>query len=103
MSWTVYILECGDGTLYTGITNRLQERIEAHGAGLGAKYTRGRGASRVVYTEPAADRAAASRRETAIKKLTRQAKLKLLAIEESYNRKDAKNAQMMERKDRGKA
>lgn len=69
MSWTVYILECADGTLYTGITNDLSRRIAAHENGTGAKYLRGRGPLRLVYTESHPDRAAASRREAAIKRL----------------------------------
>ena len=48
MSWIVYVLECSDGTLYTGITNDLKSRIIAHQNGVGAKYTRGRGP--VSYT-----------------------------------------------------
>lgn len=77
--WTIYILECGDGTLYTGITNRLAERLAAHESGAGARYTRGRGPFRLVYEEAASDRAAASRRELAIKKLTLPAKRRLIA------------------------
>ena len=52
MSYTLYILRCGDGTLYTGITNDLPRRLYAHRAGTGAKYTRGRGPLSLVYTEP---------------------------------------------------
>ena len=71
MIWTVYILLCGDGTYYTGITNDLPRRLQAHRSGRGAKYTRGRGPLTLVYTEEQPDRAAASRREAAIKALTR--------------------------------
>ena len=71
MVWTVYILRCGDGTYYTGITNDLPRRIRAHRLGRGAKYTRGRGPFTLVYTEEQPGRAAASRREAAIKALTR--------------------------------
>ena len=71
MVWTVYILRCGDGTYYTGITNDLPRRIRIHRLGRGAKYTRGRGPLTLVYTEEQPDRAAASRREAAIKALTR--------------------------------
>lgn len=74
MNWTVYILQCADGTLYTGITNDLDARISAHEAGTGAKYTRGRGPFKLVFREVARDRASASRREIEIKALSRMAK-----------------------------
>ena len=79
MAWTVYILRCGDGTLYTGITDDLPRRLAAHRAGRGAKYTRGRGPLTLVYREEQPDRAAASRRECAIKRLTRAEKEALAA------------------------
>ena len=79
MAWWVYILRCGDGTLYTGITDDLPRRLEAHRAGRGAKYTRGRGPLALVYWEKQTDRAAASRREWAIKRLTRTEKEALAA------------------------
>ena len=77
--WSVYIAECADGSLYTGIARDLAARILAHNAGKGARYTQGRGPVALVYSEAAADRSAASRRESAIKKLTRTAKLRLIA------------------------
>jgi putative endonuclease len=77
MGWCCYILECADGTLYTGITNDLDKRLAAHNAGSAAKYTRARLPVRVVYTEAHPDRAAASRREIAIKRLPRAEKLRL--------------------------
>ena len=49
--WVVYMLECKDGTLYTGITDRLEHRLEAHRAGKGAKYTRGRSPLKLRYLE----------------------------------------------------
>lgn len=73
--WFVYILCCSDKTLYTGITNDLEQRLDAHNAGLGAKYTRGRTPVRLIYQEKAANKAEASRREYQIKKLTRAEKL----------------------------
>ncbi|MEZ5918885.1 MAG: GIY-YIG nuclease family protein [Alphaproteobacteria bacterium] len=79
MGWVVYILECADGTFYTGITNDLDNRIEAHEAGRGAKYTKGRGPFRLVYTEECPTRSEASRREIQIKKLNRRAKLQITA------------------------
>ena len=78
MSWFVYMLHCGDGTLYTGITDDVNKRLAAHRAGKGAKYTRGRGPLELVYTEEQPDKPAALRREIAIKRLTRQEKLNLL-------------------------
>ena len=78
MDWIVYILRCGDGSLYTGITDDLQRRLKMHESGKGAKYTRGRGPLTVVYTERQSDRSAALRRECAIKKLPRSKKLELI-------------------------
>ena len=78
MPWYVYILRCGDGTLYTGSTDNVEKRFAAHTAGKGAKYTRGRGPLTLVHTEELPDKSAALKREAAIKKLTRQEKLKLL-------------------------
>jgi putative endonuclease len=71
------MLECADNTLYTGITNDLDRRLAAHAAGKGARYTKGRGPFRLVYSEACAGRAEASRRETAIKLLNRTKKLRL--------------------------
>ena len=78
MYW-VYLLRCGDGSLYTGCTNDLVRRLRAHQSGRGAKYTRSRLPVELVYREPAADRSAALRREAAIKAMTRAEKLALLA------------------------
>jgi len=82
MEWCVYILECGDGSLYTGITNDLAGRMQAHASGNGARYTRGRGPFRLAFSEAAADRSDASRREIEIKKLTRAAKIALIACQQ---------------------
>jgi predicted GIY-YIG superfamily endonuclease len=76
--WQVYILKCKDGSLYTGIAINLTERIATHNQGTGAKYTRGRLPVELVYSETAADRSTASKREAAIKKLSRTAKLVLI-------------------------
>ncbi len=78
-AYTVYILRCGDGTLYTGCTNDLPRRLRAHQSGKGAKYTRSRLPVESVYTEPAPDKSAALRREAEIKAMTRTDKLKLIA------------------------
>lgn len=80
--WYVYILRCGDGTLYTGSTDNVDKRLEAHRSGKGAKYTRGRGPLELVYAEQLPDRSAALRREYKIKQMTRQEKLKLAGTEE---------------------
>jgi putative endonuclease len=72
------MLRCRDGSLYTGVTNDLSRRLAAHGAGTGARYTRARLPVRLVYREARATRGAALRREAAIKRLPRAAKLALL-------------------------
>jgi len=77
--WFVYILKCGDGTLYTGITTDLDRRLEEHKKGVASKYTRSIGADKFVHTELAADRSAALTREAEIKKLSRQKKLQLIS------------------------
>lgn len=74
-----YILRCADGTLYTGWTNDLQHRVETHNAGKGAKYTRTRRPVELCYYETFDTASEAMRREAAIKKLTRQQKLRLMA------------------------
>lgn len=76
--WCVYLLRCGDGTLYAGITNDLRRRLAAHENGRGARYTRGRGPLALVHSEPARTRSAALRREHEIKRLRRREKLALL-------------------------
>lgn len=77
VSWFCYLLECADGTLYTGITNDVERRVSAHNQGTASKYTRSRLPVRLVYSETHADRASASRREAEVKKLHRAAKLAL--------------------------
>lgn len=79
--WVLYILECKDGTLYTGITDDLERRIKAHNSGKGAKYTRGRGPLILRYQEPCPDKSSALRREREIKALSRKAKLELICKE----------------------
>lgn len=83
MGWTVYILRCGDGSLYTGCTNDLSRRLETHRRGKGAKYTRSRLPVALVYREETADKSAALRREAAIKRLDRREKLALIAGKEA--------------------
>lgn len=79
MAWYVYMLRCGDGTLYTGVTDDVERRLAVHRAGKGAKYTRGRGPLELVYTEEVPDKSAALRREYQIKRLTKQEKEGLIA------------------------
>lgn len=74
----IYIVECSDGTFYTGWTNNLDKRIEMHSNGSGAKYTRGRGPVKLVYYEIFDDKKEAMKREYEIKKLTRKEKLLLI-------------------------
>ena len=78
-AWVVYVLACGDGSLYTGVTNDLPRRLLAHAAGRGGAYTRARRPLRLVFVEGQAGRGAALRREAAVKRLSRAAKLALLA------------------------
>ena len=80
MHWIVYILECADGSLYTGITKDLDRRLAEHAAGKGARYTTGRGPFRLVSRETCQGRAEASRRETAIKLLRRAQKRQLCTV-----------------------
>ena len=79
--WILYIVECKDGTYYTGITDDLERRLAAHSSGKGAKYTRGRGPLVLRYTERCTDRSAALRRECEIKKLRREQKIHLCNTE----------------------
>ena len=74
----VYILECSDGSFYTGWTNNIESRLDAHNNGTGAKYTRGRGPVKLVYIEYLSDKSSALKREAAIKKLSRPQKKSLI-------------------------
>ena len=77
-NWFLYILRCRDGSLYTGITTDVQARLEAHRAGKGAKYTRGRAPLELVYSENCGDHSAALRREIEVKSLSRTEKMELI-------------------------
>lgn len=77
-SWTVYIVRCANGSLYTGITNDLKARLAAHNAGRGARYTAAFGPVELAWKKRQKDRSAASRLEAAIKKLSRPEKDALL-------------------------
>ena len=83
-TWYVYILECGDGTLDTGITDDVLRRLRTHETGKGAKYTRGRGPLILRYQESCADHSAALKREISVKRMTREQKLQLIS-EDSFN------------------
>jgi putative endonuclease len=74
----VYIVECSDGTFYTGWTNNLEKRLDMHSKGTGAKYTRGRGPVKLVYHETFDTKEAAMKREYQIKRLTRYEKILLI-------------------------
>lgn len=77
-NWHLYILRCADGTLYTGITTDVDKRFEAHCAGKGAKYTRGRSPLTLVYREECGDHSSALKRELEVKKLPRPEKERLI-------------------------
>ena len=86
--WYLYILRCGDGSLYTGITTDVEKRFQAHQRGKGAKYTRGRGPLELVYREKCGDHSQALKRELAIKALPRQEKEALVAAMENSGKTD---------------
>lgn len=77
--WSVYIVRCADGTLYTGISNDVDRRVDLHNQGRGARYTRGRLPVAPAYQESVGTRAEATRREAAIKRMSRAAKMALVA------------------------
>ncbi|MBL0209453.1 MAG: GIY-YIG nuclease family protein [Holophagaceae bacterium] len=77
-TWHVYILRCGDGSFYTGISPDVEARLQAHQAGKGARYTKGRGPFVLVYQESAGTQAEATRREREVKRLTREQKQTLI-------------------------
>ncbi len=77
MIWYVYIIECKDNSLYTGITNNLSKRLEVHNSGKGAKYTKTRLPVKLVYKEIYRTKEESLKREREIKKLKRREKLAL--------------------------
>jgi len=76
--WSVYIVECADSTLYTGVARSVRARLIAHNRGKGARYTRGRLPVRLLYQEDDMSKGEAQRRESAIKRLQRKEKLRLI-------------------------
>jgi len=78
VSYFVYLLECGDGSLYTGITTDVKRRLAEHKSGTGSNFTRAKKAKRVVYTEKQPNRSAAQKREAEIKRFPRAKKLALV-------------------------
>ena len=77
--WHLYVLRCGDGTLYTGIALDVQARLGEHREGRGARYTRGRGPLRLLHEEVVGSRSAALKAEAALKRLPRARKLAWIA------------------------
>ena len=77
MNYT-YILQCGDGSFYTGWTNDMEKRLKAHNEGKGAKYTKGRGPVELIYIEEFETKEEAMKREYVIKRMTRKEKEKLM-------------------------
>ncbi len=78
MKWYLYVAQCEDGSLYTGITTDVATRLQEHNAGQGSKYVRSKGAARLVYSEPHASRSLAQQREIEVKGWAREKKLTLL-------------------------
>jgi len=76
--WYLYIVECKDGTFYTGITTDIKKRINAHNSGRGAKYTRGRGPVKLMHLRRYLDRSSASKAEYQVKKLKRGKKIRMI-------------------------
>jgi putative endonuclease len=74
LTWLVYLLECADGSLYAGITNRLENRLNAHNAGTGSRYTRSRLPVTLLATQEHLDRSEASKAELKLKRLPRAKK-----------------------------
>lgn len=86
MKWIIYILKCKDQSLYTGITNNLDKRMEQHISGNGSKYLRGRLPLKLVYKEHALNRSDATKRELEIKKLNKRAKQFLINSQKKNKR-----------------
>jgi putative endonuclease len=90
-TWVLYLVQCADDSIYTGITNNLEARLQAHNTGKGAKYTRGRTPVVLKAVFEFAGKSEASKAEYLLKKRSREEKLKLLALYE-HNKADARIA-----------
>ena len=80
MHWLVYMLECSDNSIYTGITNNLENRLKKHQSGDGAKYLRGRLPIKIIYRELFINRSEATKREISIKKMSKKEKKILIVL-----------------------
>ena len=80
MHWLVYMLECSDNSIYTGITNNLEKRLKKHQSGDGAKYLRGRLPIKLIYKELFINRSEATKREISIKKMSKKEKKILIDL-----------------------
>ena len=78
MPYFVYLLECADGSLYTGVTTDVERRFVEHKNGTGGRFTRAKGAKRIVYSERQPNRSSAQKREAEIKSWPREKKLTLV-------------------------
>ncbi len=78
MNWSVYLIECGDGSYYAGITTDLERRMKEHARGEGSKYVAGRGFKRLMASRSCRDRSEAAKLEAAVKKLPREKKIDFL-------------------------
>ena len=84
--WSVYLVRCTDGSLYTGVALDVSARIEQHNKGKGAKYTRGRGPVELLYCEVVGERGDAQRREYAIKQLSKAQKIAMISVDQGYSK-----------------
>jgi putative endonuclease len=84
LSWTVYLLRCGDGTLYCGVTRDVAARLAAHESGRGARYTRGRGPLELLLTRRCRNQGNALRIELAVKRLQKREKLALVTAPKRF-------------------
>ena len=82
--WWLYILQCGDGTLYVGISTNVEHRLNKHQTGQGAKYTRGRGELKLLHQEKVGTKSDATKREITIKRMSRQEKLDYIIQPNSF-------------------
>ena len=91
MPYYVYVIECKDGSFYTGYTKDIDTRVRLHENGRGARYTKMHKPHKVAYVELFDSRVTALRREKEIKKLTHQQKLDLVNSQNKQNNSDTQN------------